>query len=244
MNYPKEKQITRINTNEDFIDSLIWSSCRYFIGRHTIHASCAAKDLAEFLRDNPKIISPGRRQFLAKDIRERINDNLNWCGNVHIDGQQQVGREDALTLLVRKVIQVLDETGLIYAEDDWRTPIVEGQFNPAKYDWTINLTTGEVIYKLSDHNSISSIGPFCLGSLLSDLVMWQKVASWLDPTHIFDAGSGIQNVPGFYYPAIGRYEGEENLHVELHPVTCEAYIQRPYIDTYLNPDFITQVRTI
>lgn len=245
MKYPKEKRISKIKITESFLDGLIWSSCRYFIGRHTIHAHSAAKELTEFLRDNPTIISPERRKALAKDIRERINENIHWVGNVVVEGQQSESRPDALILLTQKCAEILQDPNKHYVSYwDWKQSdgkMSEVEFNPASYQWHIDLNKQEVTFKKEELN-VSAIGPMNIESAISDLTVWSKLAGWLDPYLTITAGEEIKDAPGFYFPLFGRYEGDEYCHIKVEAVTTDAYIKQPWHDMYIASEYITEVK--
>ena len=70
----RKKQYKAVVSDEMYMEDLIWMSYRYCIGRKTIAAHSHAGNIARYSFDH---ISDGRKRFMAKDIREEINDVLN-----------------------------------------------------------------------------------------------------------------------------------------------------------------------
>lgn len=228
------------------IDSMLFCTARYYIGRHTIHAHTAAGETAELLRDNPAIMSKERREFYARDIRERINEVLHWSGNIHIEGQQEYHKPDALVLLCRTISKYIKDKDL-HIVNSYSAKRHIDEFNPADYNFRIDLNTGVVSIKKQEGPRVSSIGPADLDELISDLTVWSKLAGWLDPTIKVSARHGdmvINNEPGFEFPSMGRYEGEQHMHLHMNTVNCSHYINNPYRATYIAPDCITGVNKI
>lgn len=228
------------------IDSMLFCTARYYIGRHTIHAHSGATELAEFLRDNPNVMSAERRQFFAKDIRERINEVIHWSGNIHVEGQQEYHKPDALVLLCRAVIKYMKDKGL-HIVNSYSAVGLPDEFKPGDYNFRIDLNTGTVSITKQIDPRVSSIGPADLDELVSDLTVWSKLAGWLDPTIKVSAKYGdnvITDEPGFEFPSMGRYEGEQNMHLHMNTVNCSHYINNPYHETYIAPDCITGVNKL
>ena len=228
------------------IDSMLFSTARYYIGSHTIQAHFGAIELAEFLRDNPDVMSTKRREFFARDIRERINDVIHWSGNIHIEGQQEYHKPDALVLLCRAVITHMKDKGL-HIVNNYSAKGEPDEFKPSDYNFHIDLNTGTVSIEKQEGPRTSSIGPADLDELISDLTVWSKLAGWLDPTMKISTKYNDEiktDEPGFEFPTIGRYKEEEHMHLHMNIVNCEHYIQNPYHETYIVPSYITAVTKI
>lgn len=235
-----------IKVSPGTIDSMLFCTARYYIGRHTIHAHSGAGEMAEFLRDNPQVMTKERREFFAKDIRERINDVIHWSGNIHTEGQQEYHKPDTLVLLCRAVATYIKDKGL-HIVNSYNAVGAPGEFNPRDYNFHINLNTSTVSIKKQEGPRVSSIGPADLDELVSDLTVWSKLAGWLDPTIKVSAKYGdvvITNEPGFEFPSMGRYEGEEHMHLHMNTVNCTHYINNPFRETYIAPDCITGVNKL
>lgn len=233
------KKNVKINIPVDVLDSWIFSSCRYYIGRHTIHAYHAGCELTEFLRDNPKIFSKDRLAFLAKDIRSRINDVLHFAPNIHIDGFAEEHRPDALTLWVQKIREIIKAENTFLDEDG-----IKGGFCPSHYKWTIDLYNNEVTYE--DYTPSPDRFVTRPSEYLSDLQIWIKVAGYLDPYLNIQATDGEQSVDaqGFYVPDIARYQDEEHPHVALNPCDCDTFAKNPFVNCYISPEYCTNIETI
>lgn len=239
-------ETVKITTTQDFLDGMLFGASRYYIGRHTIHAHSAATELAEFLRDNQNVMSKDRREFYAKDIRERINEVIHWSGNIHVEGQQEYHKPDALVILCRAISKHIKDHDLHIVNSYTKTGRLD-EFYPADYNFSIDLNTGNVSIKPKEQPSVSSIGPADIDELVLDLTVWSKLAGWLDPYIRISASYGdtiINDEPGFEFPSIGRYEGEEHMHFHINTVTAEHYIKTPFADTYIAPECITQVNKI
>ncbi len=223
-----------ITADRMLIDGMLFSSWRYYIGRHTIAAAHAPVEMVQLLHDNPNIFSDERRVFAAQDIRDQINTILGFRHNVFIQGHNP--NTDAWTLLCRKLAEIAKTTYLKTGEYDKL-----GQFDPDDYEWTIDLDTCSVTYKDLHKKLVSSIW-----NDLDDLKPWVKFAGWLDPhVHIelIDKYKD-QSGPGFEYATWGRYENEEHVHFKMVYCGCEQYGQRPYNDSYIEPTAIKEIKIV
>lgn len=219
-----------ITLNRDFIEDCLWMSIRYCVGRHTITASMHAADIAEFLRDNPDIISDERKKRLAFDIRREISDRVHFHLNMHVDGTSY--KWDAVTLMSKKISEILEENKLIYSNNKEE---IRGTFNPIHYRWYINVDTGEVHYEKYDKKELRGSIPFDYDAELMDFLPWMRLAGWLDPTVYIEAGYNGEEISGngFEYPSVGRYQGEDHMHFKWVQCPCDAYIKNPHIQTYV-----------
>lgn len=212
----------------EFMRTLLWSSCRYFIGRHTIAAAMHPADIAKYLHAHPKDFNENHNKSLARDIRREINNHVNFSTNVSITGE---GNVDALTLMVCAIKEHLDKTGEhIDMVGDWRTASVTGVFQPGHWKYHIDLVskTCELEYHKPEVDT-RSYGPHPVSELL-DLVPWIQLAGWLDPneTIIYNDLEGVEHqVPGFAFPSIGTYVGEDHPRVEILHCPAEEYIKKP-----------------
>ena len=225
------------------LDSMLFSTARYYIGRHTIHAHSGALEMATFLHENPDVMTKSRRHFFARDIREQINHTMNWAGNITIDGLQEYHKPDALVMLCRAVVSHIKRNNL-HIVNGYNAKGAADEFNPADYDFHIDLNSDKVSIKRAQQPRTSSVGPADIGELVSDLTVWSKLAGWLDPVLKVSAKYGdtvITEEPGFEFPTIGRYEGEQHMHFEVNTVTVKHYIDNPWHDSYIAPECITAV---
>ena len=74
--YLKRKKITDIVTLRDKYreNDLIWLSRNYAMGRH----SYAASHCDDIMKYSNEVLSPERKEFMARDIRSQIADHLRW----------------------------------------------------------------------------------------------------------------------------------------------------------------------
>lgn len=240
----KDKVLKGLKISEDILDSLVFSSCRYYIGRHTIAAHAAAGELAELLRDNPTLFSKERRQFLAQDIRDRINDVLRWHPLIHIDGFAAPQKPDALVLLVEAIRNRLEETNQHYVEPNIGEPYIHDEFNPMQYKWNIDVAAGKV--SISEMKDAITHEPMKFSELVSDLAVWSALAGWLDPYLEIHASCGTDAIDGkgFYIPSISQYMGGTYPKVQLLVSDQETYIKNPHQRVYIADECITSLTTL
>lgn len=230
----KKKKEPMPNISKEFLDALLYSSWRYFIGRHTIHASCHAPDMAKFFEANPDLFSHEHLKFNAKDIRDCCNTILNFSDCIHVSGYDKC----AYTLLCKKLDEIAKSV-VISPHDDIKEDIAH--FVPNRYMWTIDLYNDTVTYRQKTPEELSKT---CSGfwENMRDLLPWVKLANYLDPPEMIHMNTkdhpelGDEYQPGFEYPIWGRYEGEETPFFKMVKTTIANYIQKPYIDSYLAPE--------
>lgn len=231
----------KINITPDYAESSLFGALRYYIGRKSIHASMFGPETALYLNANPNFLSKERRIFLAADIRKGINDCIRFCDNILIRGYND--HIDAVSLLCKKIIEILNDENLkLYT--DLKVPKItpEGFFDPRQWIWEINLETGKVdrTQLVTEKDYPHLWGPY---QEIHDFVNWIKLANWLDPqlTITTNFKGDIKTEPGFYFPSIGRYINEEYVHFKEQVITCPGYIEKPFIDTYVSPEYITNI---
>lgn len=139
-------------TNREMED-FIWMSTRYCIGRHTIAAAAHADTIAKVLTANPDILSKERQEFMVKDIRNEINNVLNWKSCIQFDGFHQ--------------------------SKDWFTQLLleSNNYNDAKMQkYYINCYDGTI-----DCETLTNIEPWeGFDSDYEDLIPWVKLSNMLD----------------------------------------------------------------
>lgn len=239
----KKNTYTGPKVEHDFMDTCVWAATRYFVGRSTIAAGMFAPELAKFLQFNPEFLSQDRKVFLARDIRERINDTIGWKDNVWISGHND--KIDAFSLICDEIIKMLTEQDIkfipAYAHKGKASPA--GYFDPTEWEWHVDLNTKEVKIKpfITDKTYPNVLDP---QALLTDLTTWIKLANWLDPqevlTYTYDGTT--ESAQGFHYPSCGRYVDEEDFHFKNLYITCNGYIENPFVDKYI-PE-VDDIKTI
>ena len=169
------------NKMEDFI----WMSYRYCIGRHTGAAANHAETIHKFLVNNPDFLSEERKEFMAKDIRQSINDVINWKNNVTFGFTSK---------------DVFSE--LLYSIDLYHT-------ETCKYNWHV-YSTGSV--EISPRTE--AVEPReSFDNEYTDLIGWVKLANFLDKScHkkiIVEYNGETKEYIGYSYPKKqenGKYE--------------------------------------
>lgn len=233
---PKTSNKTTIKVEKDFIDSLIFSSCRYYIGRKSIQAAYAPADIVNFLKTNNKdykLMSQDRLRFFAKDIREEINRLVGWCDHIQVDGHQNEGCPDALTLLVEGIVNHINKYNLQFTTE---SRLGDGSFNPDDHNWTINLQTREVEFEMFPERKREPITK--IRDLIMDLDNWVKLAGWLDPTEVIGHKEAEAGLSGFAWPSIYCYEpGVQN--IALRHIDVIKYAENPIRGVYYDPEQIT-----
>jgi hypothetical protein len=136
------------NKMEDFI----WMSYRYCIGRHTGAAANHAETIHKLLVNNPDLLSEERKEFTAKDIRQSINDVINWKNNVTFGFTSR---------------DVFSE--LLYSIDQFHT-------ETHKYNWHVYSTESVEIFPRTE-----AVEPWeSFDHEYTDLIGWVKLANFLD----------------------------------------------------------------
>lgn len=135
------------------MEDFIYMSYRYCIGRHTGAAANHAETIHKLLVDNPDLLSEERKEFMAKDIRQSINDVINWKKNVTVE----FGDFDAFSRL-------------LYALDGVSSTMAH------KLDWTVG--PNQIVYAETSKHQLEPWESF--ESEYTDLIGWVKLANFLD----------------------------------------------------------------
>ena len=144
-----------------FFKDLLFCSCRYCIGRHTVASIIMANNIAKNAYEH---LNEYDRRLLAYDIRKQINDVLQHKSNINIHDYRYSITMDALT----RIVEYIEDSGLDYHND-----VVQLD----NYDFNINQTDVTVEpYDNSDSNSYSDSFFTCYTVLLP----WIKLANALD----------------------------------------------------------------
>lgn len=235
---------TNITVPKELMETCIWSSIRYFVGRGTIAASAQAQDLTEFFRDHPDFLSPERRAWMAKDIRAAIDESIRWTPHIYVEGQ---GRMDAFTVLCQGIEKHIQDHELVIHMNTYQARPVNA-FDPAEWAWRINLEaeTAEPFKKVESNTSNLSVATTIL-----NLTPWIKLAGYLDPTHeatvntnYGQTGTKLESYQGFLYPQYGRFEGDEYFHFRMAFAAADKYAENPAMDVSVLPEAIKEMKRI
>lgn len=239
------KKKKSIQIDDSFVDTCLWASTRYFIGRHTIAAHYHASDIAKFLSANSEIISQNRRKFLAKDIRSEITDRLRFQNNIHITGFPTT--IDALSVLCLWIDNHLKQNDL-KIELNSEAEELPGKFNPSCHEWYIDFE--KMVVTMSPLAPEHAKCKMNFRELLSDMDVWIKLAEYLDPHNVVTINSNFENpdepIPQVFeciqYPTYGRYEGDDFDHLHMAYCSLEKYADNPFVNAYFDPSLIISIK--
>ena len=143
----------KVNISSRHIEDFIYMSYRYCIGRHTGAAANHAETIHKLLVNNPDLLSEDRKEFMVKDIRQSINNVINWKKNVNVE----FGDFDAFSRL-------------LYALDGVFSTMVH------KLDWTVG--PNQIVYAETSKHSLEPGESF--ESEYTELIGWVRLANFLD----------------------------------------------------------------
>ena len=224
------KKVETITT--DFLDTMLFGAWRYYIGRHTIHAHSAAKELMEFFSKNPERFTEARKTFMGIDIRRCINDQIHYQGGVITENSHHDGALDALTLLVKAI-------------SEHTNGICDQEINNT-LDVRLDLADGKT--EVLEFPDKSRTYHFNIMELIEDMGVWQRAAGILAPTHnitYFDPVDKVEKTkPGFAVVDLVRYDTSEPWKYAIHYMTVDGQLKNPWSDSYLAPEYIKKVEPI
>ena len=210
-----KKKKNNICLDNKAMEDFIWMSYRYCIGRKTIAAATHADTIREFINNNPNIISEGRKEFMANDIRREINHIINWCENVNIEGTKDI---DTYSML-------------LYASNNYK--------NEKNKSFIYNVDTYKEIVEVEETDKeIKDYMSF--EHLYIDIVPWIRLANILDKkTHkkvtVFYDGKENEYI-AYPYPIKNENGDYCEVYCELN-TSCS-------ITCYLSPEFITKIEKL
>lgn len=214
----RKKQYKAIVTDETYMEDLIWMSYRYCIGRKTIAAHSHAGNIARYSFDH---ISENRRKFMAHDIRREINDALRWRNNINCHDYRNYLEDDAFSIIIYRLLE------------KYGNELPDGVWDDVKFD----IDNGKLtIDKYEGEKDLES-----LPSLFHDLIVWIKLANALDSnchriiTTIYEGQKKEHEC--FRYPQMD-WNGKI---IHERWVDIESYKKNPSIDTYIDPQYITEI---
>lgn len=226
-------------TDELYYEALIWMSYRYCIGRKTIASHSHAGDIAQ----NISCLSPNRQKFMAHDIRREINSHLSCTRTMNICDYRNHIPQDGLSTIFYRILEKYGPTPPDWVWTDLKFDIDGDDIKIDKYE-------GER----------TTLWDTSVRGMYDDLLVWVKLANYLDPdchrTVVAEHDGKTEEFVCFPYPYMTRiYDPEEEAKlkeegVEYYPKTVidkrwcvvEDYPQKSYIDSYINPECIKEIR--
>lgn len=200
--------------DKDFFEDLIWMSYRYCIGRKTIAAHCHANNIVSVVDK----LSIERRRFMAKDIRMSINDTIRWKHNIHDDGY--TNKYDALTLIYKYLLEHPE------IEDD------------TKFKFNVNTDNGNV--NVEPFTNDKGYYMESIYDLYNDFGVWIDLANYLDDENYVVVKAQNKDNIEEYKSFLSPYVFQKK--IKFIYKGCDCYKKNPYICSYINPEYIIEVK--
>ena len=225
-----KKKEQPIKVTKDFIDSSLFSSWRYYIGRSTIHSHCQAIDMVKFFIANPNLFSEDRMKFMGQDVRKTINESFGWNDHVFIDNSFYQNAGDAVSYLILGVKKFFEELGKEFDDKELKN---------IKFE--VDAITGEVTWKTLEKDTYE----FYLANRLSDYEAWIRLAGFLNPTHLitYTFDGKTETRPGFMQPTIYR-DMEGKMNIEVNYCTVDGVKMNPSVMSHVASEYIDKVEKL
>lgn len=218
----------KIKVSKSFMDECLFSSWRYFIGRHSIQASMFPDDIARFLGENQNIFTEDRIKFMASDIRREITDHIRWRDNVSVNGFND--RVDALSLISTEIMQWIADRKIKGISDIW--------LSNHKFD--VDMASERVF--ISEYESDKKYqNTLCLGDW-GTYEKWILLANTMDPhrfAKILHEGDTTTYVCNHRYVLSDPEDGLYRVWIKYNDIS--SYLNSGNSSIYLSPEFITDI---
>lgn len=197
---------------KNFLEDLIWMSTRYCIGRHTIASHCHAGNIIRHAYD---YMDDNFKKTLARDIRNMINDQVKFYDNIKLENVYVFDNLDSdAVYMIGNFIYI---TEIKYINE---------------YKYVVDF----------EKKSVSACGlnePKNIGEIIDDLLVWSKMANFLDPTtHVkIEVNDNGETKTITAFPYIERIYGKEIQYQRLY-CDLESYKANPDQNIFINPDCI------
>jgi hypothetical protein len=140
----------KVEVHKGFLEDLIWMSCRYAIGRHTIHCGTHPEHIMNNFYKN---MDDWYKKSLVREIRNCINDQLKF-----IDGIKLIGRNNI-------------DAAFVICKEAERYDVKDINRCEFMIDTNDDCIPATVTYSDSKKN---------ISNELDDLLVWSKLANFLD----------------------------------------------------------------
>lgn len=218
----------RIKVTKSFMDECLFSSWRYFIGRHSIQASMFPDDIARFLGENKGVFTEDRIKFMASDIRREVTDHIRWRDNVSVSGFND--HTDALSLISTEIMQWIADRKIKGISDIWLS----------RHKFYVDLASERVF--ISDYESDKEYpNVLCLEDWRT-YEKWILLANTMDPHRLVEVdhyGKYTKYVCNHRYVLSDPEDGLYEICIEYNDVY--SYMESGRSSIYLSPEFITKV---
>lgn len=216
----KNKEYT-INPERCDLDSFIWMTYRYAIGRKSIACASKPADIVNLLHQIPGYLSVERKKFMARDIRGCISDSLRFHRGMYVEGF--CSSTDAITELYKEFARNAGE-----ASDP--NFFKEHTFTVDFYNEKIYIEDKPVENPVWDLWSVMDYAP------------WIRLAEWLDPRHMVTLMDGGTK-KSICWPSISQNKAGVVVPV-IKYVDWDQYDKNPEHDIYFDPEQIVTVTKI
>lgn len=214
-----KKNTNSVTIGNSRMEDFIWMSYRYCIGRKTIAACMHADTIASVLTDNPTVLSKERKEFIVKDLRREINNQLNFKKSIYFEGSRD--DEDVFSALMYSLNAVGDRTKKVVHFD----------------------TNSMCIYEVTDKPDLYEFER--PDSDYTDLIPWVKLANWLDEsTHrvlTIEFNGKKQEIECYPYP---RQDHNSDGTVTYREAWCGIDEPSIGITRYVAEEYITEIESI
>lgn len=214
-----KKNTNSVTISNSRMEDFIWMSYRYCIGRKTIAACTHADTIASVLISNPTVLSKERKEFMVKDLRREINNQLNFKKSLCIDNERD--GQDIYSSLLYELNSFDDHKKKVFYFDAKTMSIYDTKVHPDLYEFE----TPDSDY--------------------TDLIPWVKLANWLDEsTHrvltvVFNGEK--KEIKCYPYP---RRDRNNDGTVTYREAWCSIDEPAIGITRYITEEYITEIESI
>ena len=215
----------KIEITTSFIQDLLFSACRYCIGRKTIMAAMLPDDIIKFLKDNPELLSDERKKQHARDIRREISYHIGLYDNVAADHwlSDLMQKHDLLSIISAHLEAMGSLPG---GQDFFKTHKMkvyadeEGVMKVDIIDYDLDRGAGLDFMDFMDYSP------------------WIRLACWLDPVESITVCTPdyIHAGPCISWPSIERSkDGDMRVAIRRQ---LESQVDH---EVYIAPEYITKI---
>ena len=233
----RKKKLTLVQAHKSTIIDMIWMSIRYCVGRHTIAAGMHPSGLVSFINDCPEITFEDKEGF-SIDVIRQINEVIGFNNNIYIQLFQQNDKYDALLVLSKFAYDWCQMHGKDFDEfNEW--------YKNQKLE--LDCLTGTVRHEKMDLSE-KKIFTNTLFNMECDLKVWSMFNQWLHPrfriTYKDVDGEEITEDAIKFYSIGRRSVDDDKNYIEEHYTPVSVWGERPHINPYISPEYITKIESI
>ena len=208
-----------------FFKDLLFCSCRYCIGRHTVASILMANNIA---KNAYECLNEYDRRLLAHDIRMQINDFLQHKSNINICDYHYPITMDALT----RIVKYIKDSGLDYHND-----VVQLD------NYAFNIDQTGVTVEPYD-NSIPNPYSDSFFTCYTVLLPWIKLANALDDRSQYfveyEVNGEVKVEICFPIPIISS----DLTNISIKYMSLNTYLNRDHEDSWIQTEVINNVTPV